>query len=189
MIVLHTTSTNFAFVSSLLKLLVGSLILLKLTTAIVRSMGAQVFLNLSVETFLSNWVLSLLAPYKVLLLTLKAAAPSVGRFMICTIILFVGYLLCGWIVLGPYHHKVTRGTISLEEDTTSLHLRRKKVSVDVELTLNNKRLKQESSIKYLGIFVDSCLSWKTHVEYISKKSKEILEYYANYDFIFRPVSL
>ena len=37
------------------------------------------------------------------------------------------------------------------------------------------RLKQENSIKYLGIYIDSLLNWKSQVLHISKKLKEALE--------------
>ena len=43
---------------------------------------------------------------QILLVTLKAAAPSVLRFSVCGSLLYFGYLFCGWIVLGPYHEKV-----------------------------------------------------------------------------------
>ncbi|XP_006820086.1 mucolipin-3-like, partial [Saccoglossus kowalevskii] len=43
--------------------------------------------------------------YNILILTMKTAAPSVIRFMVCVIVLFMGYGFCGWIVLGPYHPK------------------------------------------------------------------------------------
>ena len=39
-------------------------------------------------------------------MTLKAATPSVLRFFVCVSLLFVGFMLCGWIVLGPFHPKV-----------------------------------------------------------------------------------
>ena len=35
-------------------------------------------------------------------------------------------------------------------------------------------LEKERSIKYLGVFIDSNLSWKPHIEYISKKLKRSL---------------
>ncbi|KAJ7383844.1 Mucolipin-2 [Desmophyllum pertusum] len=44
--------------------------------------------------------------YNILLVTLKASAPSVLRFCVCGSLLYFGYLFCGWIVLGPYHIKV-----------------------------------------------------------------------------------
>lgn len=43
--------------------------------------------------------------YNILLVTLKAAAPSVLRFTVCGSLLYFGFLFCGWIVLGPYHEK------------------------------------------------------------------------------------
>ena len=36
---------------------------------------------------------------------MKAAMPSILRFMLCTLILYVAFLLCGWAVLGPYNEK------------------------------------------------------------------------------------
>ena len=41
-----------------------------------------------------------------LLRTLYLSAPSVLRFIICTGILYIAFLLCGWLVMGPYHPKV-----------------------------------------------------------------------------------
>ena len=45
---------------------------------------------------------------------------------------------------------------------------------DFSLMINNVCLKQERYIKYLGVFIDSNLSWKPQVEYISKKLKRSL---------------
>jgi len=47
----------------------------------------------------------------------------------------------------------------------------KKLIQDVKLTINRKELTREYSIKYLGIFIDSHLNWKSHVNYIAKKIK------------------
>ncbi|EDV23019.1 uncharacterized protein TRIADDRAFT_27592 [Trichoplax adhaerens] len=49
--------------------------------------------------------LSFFRKYNILLITLKAAFPSVLRFMFCTAFLYMGYAFCGWIILGPYHEK------------------------------------------------------------------------------------
>ena len=38
-----------------------------------------------------------------------------------------------------------------------------------KLNINDKYLRQENYIKYLGIFIDSTLSWKPQIEYIIKK--------------------
>ncbi|XP_059839720.1 mucolipin-3 isoform X7 [Hypanus sabinus] len=43
--------------------------------------------------------------YNVLILTLRAAFPNVIRFCCCASMIYLGYCFCGWIVLGPYHHK------------------------------------------------------------------------------------
>lgn len=43
--------------------------------------------------------------YNILILTLRAAFPSVIRFCCCAAMIYLGYCFCGWIVLGPYHDK------------------------------------------------------------------------------------
>ena len=58
---------------------------------------------------------------QVLILTMRAAFPKVLRFCCCAGMIYLGYTFCGWIVLGPYHEKVTSccggraGTWSSEE--------------------------------------------------------------------------
>ena len=42
------------------------------------------------------------------------------------------------------------------------------------LFINNKEIKQEKCIKYLGISIDSHLSWKSHILHISKKIKRCI---------------
>lgn len=41
-------------------------------------------------------------PFQILILTLKKSTPSILRFMVCTIILYFGFLFAGWIIIGPY---------------------------------------------------------------------------------------
>nr|XP_050026580.1 mucolipin-3-like [Dermacentor andersoni] len=43
--------------------------------------------------------------YNVLILTLKKSVPNVIRFLLCTMLLFCGYVVCGWVVIGPHHIK------------------------------------------------------------------------------------
>lgn len=43
--------------------------------------------------------------YNVIILTLKVAAPSLFRFMVCVCLIYAGFTFCGWLVLGPYHMK------------------------------------------------------------------------------------
>jgi len=61
----------------------------------------------------------------------------------------------------------------------------KKLPTSVTLLINNKSLTQENSIRYLGIYIDSNLNWKSHINYITKKIKHSigslskLRYYLN----------
>ena len=50
--------------------------------------------------------LSYLDKYNMLLITLRLAMPSVLRFILCGSVLYMAFMLCGWLVLGPYHAKV-----------------------------------------------------------------------------------
>ena len=50
--------------------------------------------------------LSYFDKYNILLITLRLALPSVMRFAVCAGILYISFLLCGWLVFGPYHPKV-----------------------------------------------------------------------------------
>ena len=62
--------------------------------------------------------------------------------------------------------------LSLNIDKTNyviFHPPQKKLPFHIQILINNKIVKQEKSIKYLGIFIDSHLSWKTHISHISKK--------------------
>ena len=43
---------------------------------------------------------------QVLLITVQLAFPSILRFAICIMILFIAFAFCGWLVIGPYHPKV-----------------------------------------------------------------------------------
>jgi len=43
--------------------------------------------------------------YNVLMSTLQKSLPNILKFMVCTIILYVGFLLMGWVVIGPYSIK------------------------------------------------------------------------------------
>lgn len=52
---------------------------------------------------------------QLLLLTIRLAMPSVLRFLVCAGAIYVGFVLCGWLVLGPYHLKFR--TLSLASET------------------------------------------------------------------------
>lgn len=43
--------------------------------------------------------------YNVVILTLKRAAPKITRFLLCALLIYAGFVFCGWLILGPYHIK------------------------------------------------------------------------------------
>ena len=51
------------------------------------------------------------------------------------------------------------------------HAPQKKITYQVNLSLHNCLLKQESSTKYLGVLIDENLNWKSHVSHIKSKIK------------------
>ena len=64
--------------------------------------------------------------------------------------------------------------LSLKIDKTSFvlfHPAQKAINYSVRLYINNETVKKEKCIKYLGIFIDSHLSWKEQIIHISKKIK------------------
>ena len=69
------------------------------------------------------------------------------------------------------------------------HPPQRKISFNFKLFLADKYLHQENNIKYLGIYMNSTLSWKPHVEYIIKKIKRSigilskLRYYVNINIL------
>ena len=47
--------------------------------------------------------------------------------------------------------------------------RQKKVNVNVPLTLENTVIKKVTETKFLGVLIDQHLSWKPHIDFVSKK--------------------
>ncbi|VDK52746.1 unnamed protein product, partial [Gongylonema pulchrum] len=43
--------------------------------------------------------------YNILILTLKKSLPNILRFMSCTAVLYAGFLIAGWVIIGPYSLK------------------------------------------------------------------------------------
>ena len=54
------------------------------------------------------------------------------------------------------------------------HPRQKKVNVNVPLTLENTVIKQVTETKFLGVLIDQHLSWKPHIDFVSKKGWQLL---------------
>ena len=63
--------------------------------------------------------------------------------------------------------------------------RQRKIETNVRIVINQQLLKQELSIKYLGVTLDSELSWKSHISFVENKIKRSigilskLRYYIN----------
>ncbi|GAB6022347.1 hypothetical protein CHUAL_006467 [Chamberlinius hualienensis] len=43
--------------------------------------------------------------YNILVLTMRKAVPDVLRFLLCAILMYSGFVFCGWLIFGPYHIK------------------------------------------------------------------------------------
>lgn len=63
------------------------------------------YLSSSIHPTFLQW--PAICPSQILILTLRAAFPNVIRFICCAGIIYISYCFCGWIVLGPYHEKVS----------------------------------------------------------------------------------
>ena len=61
------------------------------------------------------------------------------------------------------------------------HPPKRKIIPNFDLTINANHLKRDFCIKYLGVLIDSNLSWKPQVDSVVKKLKEALEYYQSCD--------
>ena len=63
------------------------------------------------------------------------------------------------------------------------HPRQKKVNVNVPLTLENTVIKQVTETKFLGVLIDQHLSWKPHIDFVSKKNLEKCGNYCESPFL------
>ena len=56
------------------------------------------------------------------------------------------------------------------------HPRQKKVNVNVPLSLENTVIKQVTETKCLGVLIDQHLSWKPHIDFVSKNFEKCGNY-------------
>ena len=79
------------------------------------------------------------------------------------------------IELQKVHTWLCANRVSLHVDKSKyviFHPVQKKISLnDAHLMINDKILKNDSFIKYLGVYIDSHLNQKIHIDYVSKKIK------------------
>ena len=62
--------------------------------------------------------------------------------------------------------------LALNVDKTNFvifHSQQRKITDHIVLRIGRKKIKQESSVKFLGVLLDSNLSWKSHLTELSKK--------------------
>ena len=65
--------------------------------------------------------------------------------------------------------KVNKLSLNLTKTNFMIfHPRQKKVNVNVPLTLENTVIKQVTETKFLGVLIDQHLSWKPHIDFVSK---------------------
>ena len=71
-------------------------------------------------------------------------------------------------------HWLCANKLSLNIDKSNFvifHSTQRKLPKQIMLSINNQMLTQETSIRYLGVYIDYNISWKTHITNISKKIK------------------
>ena len=69
------------------------------------------------------------------------------------------------------------------------HPVQKKIVYDIRLQIDNRYIKRETEMKYLGITLDSHLNWKSHISFVSSKIKRSIgiiskaRHYVNLDIL------
>ena len=83
--------------------------------------------------------------------------------------------------------KVNKLSLNLTETNFMIfHPRQKKVNVNVPLTPENTVIKQVMETKFLGVLIDQHLSWKPHIDFVSKKSRKVWELLRKPAFTYHP---
>ena len=84
--------------------------------------------------------------------------------------------------------KVNKLSLNLTKTNFMIfHPRQKKVNVNVPLTLENTVIKQVTETKFLGVLIDQHLSWKPHIDFVSKKkSRRMWELLRKPSFTYHP---
>ena len=67
--------------------------------------------------------------------------------------------------------------LALNIDKTNFvlfHSSSKKITEFITIKIGRKKIKQENHVRFLGVLLDSTLSWKTHIAELSKNYQELL---------------
>ena len=121
-----TWSETAAFVNGwdFFSIFADSMILIGIIFKILLDTGADKHLDICAVLLGSavgiNWILALRflsfdKGYYILVLTLSVATPNILRLGLCISAIYLGYVLCGWIVFAPYSYKFA--SISQTVDT------------------------------------------------------------------------
>ena len=51
----------------------------------------------------------------------------------------------------------------------------------INISINNNNIKQVKNISFLGIVIDSLLTWCNHLDYIAKKILNVLQLFPGFD--------
>ena len=87
--------------------------------------------------------------------------------------------VCKWLCVNKLSLNIKKSNFVI------FHPRQRKIETNVRIVINQQLLKQELSIKYLGVTLDSELSWKSHISFVENKIKRSigilskLRYYIN----------
>ena len=93
-------------------------------------------------------------------------------FLIITLKLYLKQLIKE---LNKIHEWFKANKLSLNNGKTKyMFFHKLKITDDIplklpELVLNNKNIKREYSMKFLGVLLDDCLTWKNHIQMIENK--------------------
>lgn len=71
---------------------------------------------------------------------------------------------------------INRLTVNIDKTNYIIFMKNKNVNPtnSFEIMYNNHQLKQETYIKYLGLIIDSNLSWENHINHIKKKITPVI---------------
>ena len=76
---------------------------------------------------------------------------------------------------------VSKLSLNIEKSKFVLfHPSQRNIYRHFNLAIDYKIIQQDNCIKYLGIFIDSNLSWKSQVNYIAKKVKRGTGFFLNF---------
>ena len=72
---------------------------------------------------------------------------------------------------------VNKLSLNIEKSNCVIfHLMQKRIPKKVILFVSNQSFTEENCIRYHGVYIDSNISWKSHINYIAKKNQKKYRY-------------